>query len=125
MKPEKQDLIRYLLGEDSARDATLLAGGQILRRRRHWRTARQVSAVLTLVAVVAALTLRKETPVAPRLAAMDVKVAPVSQVHEMSDEELLSLFPTNTPVALATVSDGKKRLFFLKPGDEQRYIKRL
>jgi hypothetical protein len=125
MRPEKQDLIRDLLEEDSARDATLLAGAQILRRRRHWRTARQASAVLALVAVAAVLSLRKETPLAPRLAALAVTAAPVSQVHEMTDEELLSLFPTNTPVALAPLRDGKKRLFFLQPGDERRYITRL
>src|SRR3954452_4539831 len=111
MKPEKQNLIGDLMGEDSGREATLLVGAQILRRRRHWRVARQASAALALVAVVAALALRKGTPTPPRLAALAVTAAPVSQVREMSDEELLSMFPTNTPVALATVSDGKKRLF--------------
>ena len=39
MKPEKQQLIQDLLGDESRRDATLLAGGRILRRRRHWRAA--------------------------------------------------------------------------------------
>ena len=125
MKPEKQDLIRDLLENHSARDATLLAGAQILRRRRHWRTARQGTVVLALVTVASVLALRKESPEAPRLAAAAVNATPVAQVHEMTDDELLSLFPTNTPVALAPLSDGKKRLIFLRPGDEQRYIKRL
>src|SRR5258707_11870134 len=41
MKPEKQSLIHDLLDEqrDRRREATLLAGGRILRRR-HWRRAR-------------------------------------------------------------------------------------
>lgn len=125
MKPEKQDLIRDLLEETSAREATLLAGVQILRRRRYWRVARQVSAVLAIVAVLAVWALRKETPVLPRFAAVTPKAAPAAQVHEMTDDELLSLFPAKTPVALVPVPDGKKRLFFLRPGDEQRFIKRL
>ena len=125
MKPEKQNLIHDLLEGDSAREATLLAGARILRRRRHWRAARQAAVALALVAIVAVLALRKEAPVAPRLASVAANTTPVAQVREMTDDELLSLFPTNTPVALAPAGDGKKRLFFLRPGDEQRFIKRL
>ena len=125
MKPEKENLIRDLLEENSTREATLLAGAQILRRRRHWRAGRQIVEVLVLVAIVAGLALRKATPQPPRLAAVAPGVVPVSQVHEMTDDELLALFPSNTPVALAPVPDGKKRLFFLRPGDERRFIKRL
>src|SRR5262249_29221701 len=112
MKREKQDLIRDLLEEDSAREATLRAGAQVLRRRRHWRAARQVTAALALVAVVG-WVLRQDTKPTPRLVVVMPKTPPASQVHEMTDDELLALFPTNTPVALAPVSDGKKRLFFL------------
>ena len=124
MKPEKQNLIRDLLEENSTRESTLLAGAQILRRRRHWRAARQVSAVLALVAVTAGLVLRKETRPSSQLAVVAPKAPPVSQVHEMTDDELLALFP-NTPVALASLPDGKKRLLFPRPGDEQKFIKRL
>ncbi len=124
MKPEKQNLIRDLLEENSAREATLLAGGHILRRRRQWRAVRQVSAVLALVAVVIALVVRKQSAPSPRLAVIAPKSAPVSQVREMTDDELLALFP-NTPVALASLPDGKKRLLFPRPGDEQKFIKRL
>ena len=124
MKPEKQNLIRDLLEEHSAREATLLAGAQILRRRRHWRAARQLTAVLALVAVVIGLILKKETRPSPQLAVATPKAPPASQVHEMTDDELLALFP-NTPVALASLPDGKKRLLFPRPGDEQKFIKRL
>src|SRR6185312_8127734 len=123
MKPEKENLIRDLLEENSARETTLLAGAQILRRRRHWRAGRQIVAVLALVAIVAVLALRKQSPLPPRLASAAPKAPPVSQVHEMTDDELLALFPSNTPVALAPVLDGKKRLFFPRPGDERRFIK--
>ena len=112
------------MGDNSAREATLLAGAQILRRRRHWRAARQVAAVLALVAIIVGLALRKEIRPSPQLAVVTPKAPQISQVHEMTDDELLALFP-NTPLALAPVLDGKKRLFFLRPGDEQRFIKRL
>ena len=124
MRPEKQNLIRDLWEESSPREATLLAGAHILRRRRHWRAARQVTTGLALVAVVAGMVVRKETRRSPQLAVAAVKAPPVSQVHEMTDDELLALFP-NTPVALASLPDGKKRLLFPRPGDERKFIKRL
>ena len=124
MKPEKENLFRDLLEENSRREATLLAGAQILRRRRHWRAARPVAAALALVAIMVGLALRKEIRPSPQLAVVTPKTPPISQVHELTDDELLALFP-NTPLALAPVLDGKKRLFFLRPGDEQRFIKRL
>jgi len=37
---------------------------------------------------------------------------------------LLALFP-DTPVALATLSDGSKRLIFPRPGDDQKFVTRL
>ncbi len=123
MKPEKQNLIRDLLEENSSREATLLAATRILRRRRHWRTARQTGLVLALVVAAAVLALRKESPMPLRVARVQ-PTAPVSQVHEMNDEELLSLFP-NTPVALASLPDGTKRLLFPRPGDDRKFIKRL
>jgi hypothetical protein len=124
MKPEKQDLIRDLLDEDSSREATLLAGSRILRRRRQWRAARQGAVVLALAAVAAVLALKKETPLPPRVATIAPQASPVTQVRALSDDELLSLFP-NTPVALASLPDGKKRLIFPRPGDEQKFITRL
>lgn len=126
MKPEKQNLIHELLGEDSSREAILLAGSRVLRRRRHWRAVRRGAAVLALIAVAAGLALRKETSRRPgsQLAVANSKSSPVSQVHALTDDELLGLFP-NTPVGLASTSDGKKRLIFPRPGDEQKFITRL
>jgi hypothetical protein len=47
----------------------------------------------------------------------------MSHVQEISDDELLALFP-GTPVGLAKVN-GKQRLIFPRPGDEARFIERL
>ena len=124
MIPEKQNLIRDLLDEDSNRATTLLAGTHILRRRRHWRAARQSAAVLALVVIAAVSALRKEKPMAVRVASVAPKSAPVSQVRALTDDELLALFP-DTPVALASLPDGKKRLIFPRPGDVEKFITRL
>jgi len=124
MKLEKQDLIRDLLEENSRRETTLLAGTRILRHRRQWRAVRRGALVMALMVVAAVLALRRESPAPPQVVSVPPAVAPVSQVHEMTDEELLSLFP-NTPVALASLPDGTKRLLFPRPGDEQKFIKRL
>jgi len=126
MKPEKQNLIRDLLNEDSGREATLLAGGQILRRRRQWRVVRRGACVLAVMALVTVLVLKKETPqpAPPRVANVAPKTVPVSQVQALTDDELLGLFP-DTPVALASLADGKKRLIFPRPGDERKFITKL
>jgi hypothetical protein len=42
----------------------------------------------------------------------------------LSDEELLALFP-DTPVGLATMADGKKRLVFPRPEDEAKFVSHL
>jgi hypothetical protein len=124
MKPEKQDLIRDLLDEDSNREATLLAGTRILRRRRQWRALRRSGVVLALAVFVAMLALRKEKPEPSHVASVAPQAPPVTQVRALTDDELLGLFP-NTPVALASLPDGKKRLIFPRPGDEEKFITRL
>jgi len=125
MKPEKQNLIRDLLEEDSRREETLLAGTHILRRRRHWRVARQGMALAMVVFLVAMLLMQHEKP-RPALAQAGKPTLkpPATQVEALTDDQLLALFP-NTPVALASLPDGKKKLIFPRPGDEQRFIKRL
>jgi len=124
MKPEKQNLIRDLLDEDSNRETTLRAGACILRRRRHWRVARQSAAILALVAIAAFLAVQRKNPTSLRVASVAPKAPPVSKVQALTDDELLALFP-NTPVALASLPDGKKQLIFPRPGDEERFITRL
>jgi hypothetical protein len=37
---------------------------------------------------------------------------------------LLALFP-DTPVGLITLENGKKRLIFPRPGDQERFVKHL
>ena len=127
MNPEKQRLIHDLMnngGEDARRSATLLAGGRVLRRRRHLRQATRVLTILGLVALatlcVQQWTARKALIVA------DAPEPPSSatastDVYRLSDDELLALFP-DVPVGLATLSDGRKRLIFPRPGDEARFI---
>src|SRR5208283_836880 len=112
MKPEKQQLIQDLLGDESRRDATLLAGGRILRRRRHWRAATRGLA-LALVATVAVLSLelKKSHPPSVQASLPPAKLVASTQPRSLTDDELLALFP-NTPVGLVTLADGKKRLIF-------------
>ena len=62
--------------------------------------------------------------IAPR---PSVKVAaPQTPVpaQSLTDAELLALFP-DTPVGLITLENGHKRLIFPRPGDEERFVKRL
>lgn len=121
MKPEKQNLIHDLLDQDSSRETTLAAGHRILRQRRHWRTTRQVVLVALLAAAsVFYLTKDASHPQVYRVA----RPASTPQVQALTDDQLLALFP-NTPVGIASLSNGKKRLIFPRPGDEQRFIKRL
>ena len=126
MKPEKQNLIHDLLDGDSGREAALLAGTRVLRRRRHRRIATRGAAVLALVVAVTLLCLRRETPhpLPSQISNATPTPAPVSQIQALSDDELLALLP-NTPVGLASLPDGKKRLIFPRAGDEQRFITRL
>lgn len=124
MKPEKQNLIRDLLDTDSGREATLVAGARILHQRRRWRAGRQIALVALIAAVTVSYLARgPRHPPAP-LASQTVKSRPGPQVHALTDDELLALFP-NTPVGLASLPDGKKRLIFPRPGDEERFVTRL
>ena len=124
MKPDKQHLLPELLeGDCSARrEATLLAGAHILRRRRQWRgVSRGLSGALVLLAAGLWLRPVKSPPPAGPLPSL-AKAVPASPGPQMlTDDELLALF-TNTPVGLATLADGKKRLIFPRPGDEQKYV---
>ena len=82
--------------------------------------------VLVVVALAAVLVLKYETPkpAPPQVAKGGPKAVPVTQVKALSDDELLALFP-KTPVALASLPNGKKRLLFPRPGDEKKFITRL
>ena len=126
MKPENENLIRDLLEDDSRRENILHAGTHILRRRRQWRAVRRGAAVLGLILAVTVFWLRHETPRAlpAQITKANPKSPTVSQVHALTDDELLALFP-NTPVGLASLPDGKKRLIFPRRGDEAKFITRL
>jgi hypothetical protein len=119
MKPEKEQLIHDLLDAQGRREATLRAGAQILRRRWHWRAARQTLAVAALATVLAVCIEQGHRKMAPVPVAKN-KPAP-AQAGTLTDEQLLALFP-NTPVGLATLSNGRKVLIFPRPADEARYV---
>ena len=120
MKPEKQHLLHSVLDEhaDPRREATLLAGGRILRRKR-WR--RVALRNLTVLAILGMALFSIQRMTAPRPRDLAPAAAPKDQARSLTDNELLALFP-NTPVALATLENGKKRLIFPRAGDEKRFI---
>ena len=123
MKPEKRHLIHDLLDEerDARREATLLAGGRILRHRRWRRVTLRSFAAVTLLALA---TFSLQRRLAPRHPVLTAVPAPSDAVQSLTDAELLALFP-NTPVGLVTLQSGRKQLIFPRPGDEERFIKRL
>ena len=125
MKLEKQQLIDDSLADESRREATLLAGAKILRRRRHWRAAWQALTVLLLAAATGLLVepKRPQPKVAHPSPAATRTAAPL-HAQSLTDEQLLSLFP-NTPVGLATLPNGKKLLIFPRQGDEAKFVTRL
>jgi len=102
------------------RNATLLAGGRILWRRRWQRRAwRSLAGLATLA--VAALLIQKMTE--PRLRPLTALALPHAQTGGLTDDELLAMFP-NTPVGLITLENGKKWLIFPRAADEQRFMAR-
>jgi len=123
MKPEKIDLIHDLIDNerDARREATFLAGGRILRRRRFRRATMQAFAVVMLLGI-ATVSIQKITSVPRQLTTTASE--PPAQLRSLTDEELLALFP-ETPVGLVTLENGKKRLIFPQPGDEAQFITRL
>ena len=127
MRPEKENLFQDVLdngGRDARRAATLQAGGRILRRRRRWRVATRGLGIVAVVVFAALGVQRMTQPRPPGTPAAPVTLATSSAsfpVRFLSDDELLALFP-DVPVGLATLSDGRKRLIFPRPGDEARFI---
>jgi hypothetical protein len=125
MKPEKQQLLDELIDDESRRSGTLLIASKILRRRRQWRVARQIVALVILLAATTWLLEQKNQRQMPAHASPPEAKRPASQpVHSLTDAELLALFP-DTPVALATLPNGKKLLIFPRPADAAKYITRL
>jgi len=127
MKPEKQELIHDLLGDDSRRETTLLVATKVLRRRRHWRVAWRTFALIMLAsATVLLVEQNRQRPTVAKISPPETKSkssAPL-QAQSLTDEQLLSLFP-NTPVGLATLPNGRKLLIFPRPGDAAKFIAHL
>jgi hypothetical protein len=123
MKPEKQHLIRDLFDPQSEvrREVTLQAGARVLRRRRWRRYAGRVCVGMLLLTLALVSLQRMSTP---RVAVSSAVSTPTEPATRLTDEELLGMFP-DTPVGLATMADGRKRLIFPRAGDEARFLKRL
>jgi hypothetical protein len=121
MKPEKQNLIHDLLDADhcARRANALLAGGRVLRRRRWRRRAWQSFTAVALLAGAAVVSFHRGQ--APDASPLSLTPAPAKPAGSLTDEELLALFP-DTPVGLATMADGRKRLIFPRPEDEARFV---
>jgi hypothetical protein len=125
MKPEKQQLLDDLLGTKARSEITLAAGCRILRRRRYLRIARRSLGVIFLI-VAGSFEFRREYILrhqTPKILAASVSTSSPVPMKSLTDEELLALFP-NTPVGLATLSNGKKLLVFPRPRDEAKYVGR-
>jgi hypothetical protein len=122
MKPEKRILIESLIDEEASarREAVLLGGGRILRRR-HWQRAAWRS--FAGMAVLAAVALSVQKMAAPRPRTLTAVAMPQERTGRLTDAELLAMFP-NTPVGLMTLANGKKRLIFPRPGDMERFMAR-
>jgi hypothetical protein len=120
MKPEKRHLIETLMDQEevSRRAATLLGAGRILRRRR-WRRAAWRSVAGIAILALAALSIQNMTEPRPR--PLTAVALPEKRTGSVTDAELLAMFP-QTPVGLVTLQNGKKRLIFPRPGDEQRFM---
>ena len=125
MKPEKQQLLHDLLGDESHDQTTLLAAGKILRRRRQWRAAGRAFALIMLAtATVLLVAQNRRRPALAQLSPPATPPAAALPMQSLTDAELLALFP-NTPVGLATLPNGKKLLLFPHPGDAAKFITRL
>lgn len=130
MNPDKQRLIHDLMNDsdqDTRRTGTLLAGGRILRQRRYVRHATQTFAALSLVAIATLCVqqwIARKPGVVTQAPKSPASTTTTTEVHRLTDDELLALFP-DVPVGLATLSDGTKKLIFPRPGDEARFVKQL
>ena len=124
MKPKKQQLIHDLLDGDSRREAILITGARILRRRRQWRATSRLFALMALAIVVVLVEQENSRLTSTHISTPPAKPPAPFQARSLTDDELLALFP-NTPVGLATLPDGRKLLIFPHAGDEARFITRL
>jgi len=124
MKTEHERLIGCLFEDElltAARERAIEAGRHASRRRRF---AHQLSRGVGVVMVVAGVLLTRSALRPPHADPPSMAAAKPASISILTDEELLKLFP-DTPVALADLGGGKKKLIFPRPGDEERWIVRL
>jgi len=126
MNPEKQSLIENLISHDDPsgqRMAALRAGVRVLRVRRWKRRAAFGLSGSALLCLLILGLWHASGPKLKEIVTVKPVVPPEPQIQKLTDNELLALFP-DTPVGLVAVGEGK-RLIFLRPGDEERFITRL
>jgi hypothetical protein len=127
MQPEKRNLLDSVLSEPGAaarREAVLRMGGRIMRRRRAVRFASRTLGAMAVMMLAALVMWHRNVPQKTALAKPEKSVPASPQVEYLTDDQLLALFH-DVPVGLIKLPDGKKRLIFLRPGDEAKYITRL
>jgi hypothetical protein len=120
MKTEKHDLIETLLNEgaEARRAATLRAGGLILRRRRSQQTVVRGLACVMALGLIAAFLYK---PAQHKSLAFTGRMQPTARPQSLTDAQLLAMFP-DTPIGLVALNNGQKRLIFLRPDDERKYV---
>jgi hypothetical protein len=75
------------------------------------------------MAILALATLSIQKMTEPRPRPLIAVALPQERTGSLTDAELLAMFP-QIPVGLVTLENGKKRLIFPRPGDEQRFMAR-
>jgi hypothetical protein len=124
MQPEKRNLLDDVMTDGGAaarRESILRAGGKIMRRRRAVRFASRTLGLVAVVLLAAVVVYRKPALPKPTLAHTQKTVPTPEQVQYLTDDQLLAFFH-DVPVGLLKMPDGKKRLIFLRPGDEAKYV---
>src|SRR5438552_13782341 len=107
MRSDRQRLLHDVMHDDpSEREAVRRAAEFILRRRRQRRHGRLTLSLLGLALGTSLAIQNLATRLQPPPEALST--APPREAGALTDDELLALFP-DTPVALATMADGKKR----------------
>lgn len=125
MNPENDPLLRDILDEEEAsaqREAVLLAGGRILRRRRFRAVASRIALGLAAAAACVGIAYLQARPSTPAAVAKAVPPESHVEIIRISDQELLAMFP-GTPVAIGK-ANGKTVLIFPRPEDEARWVAR-
>lgn len=119
MNPDPNDELadKLLAGEEleAFRQTSLERGLALMKAHRQRRRQGQITAVVVLLAAFLTVVMRQQHPAAEAphemAASQHHKPVPVSKVHLINDDRLVSLFP-NRPLAIIG-PPGREKLIFL------------